>query len=249
MERFERKEYKYFVRYEQLDELRQRFLMYMEHDSYCRDKEGSLYTVRSIYLDTRMLLFYYEKLDSVKIRKKLRIRTYNVCNSPDGTAFLEIKRKHGNTVFKERVKIKLSESPSILDGANLQQINEGWSRFEKISFNRFVYLTKCLKLIPVSLVTYEREALMGLEDPRLRVTFDMNVRSYINPDIEDFFRERDLKEIRESHFVLEIKFNGQLPIWVRHIIRDFHLHVQAISKYCKGLDIWQTNVAELEALI
>ena len=58
-----------------------------------------------------------------------------------------------------------------------------------------------------------------------------------------------VKEIRESHFVLEVKFDGQLPVWVRQIIRDFNLHVQAISKYCRGLDNWQTNVAELESII
>jgi len=249
MEQFERKEFKYFVKYEHLDELRKRFLKYMEYDPYCRDKEGSFYTVRSIYLDTRTLLFYYEKIDSVKIRKKLRIRTYNDSDEYDDTAFLEIKRKHGNRVFKERVRILLSEVPYILNGAYLKPTIEDCSRFEKTSYNRFIYLTKRLKLVPVNLVTYEREALIGLEDSKMRVTFDMNVRSYINPDPDDFFRESDLKEIKESHFVLEIKFDGNLPIWVREIIRDFNLHVQAISKYCRGLDIWQTNVAELESII
>jgi hypothetical protein len=27
-----------------------------------------------------------------------------------------------------------------------------------------------------------------------------------------------------------------MPVWVRNIVRDFKLHIQAISKYCNGID-------------
>jgi SPX domain protein involved in polyphosphate accumulation len=227
-------------------ELRQRFLVNMEHDSFCRDIDNKAYTVRSIYLDTRSFLFYFEKKDGLKIRKKLRIRTYNN-SQPDNVGFLEIKRKNGNTVFKERVQINLSETPNLLNGAELHPIGSD-SNIERIALNRFIYLTKRLKLEPKTLITYEREALVSIDDPMLRVTFDMNLRSYSRPNIEEFLREHDMRNIEDSHFVLEIKFNTIMPVWVRQIIRDFGLRVQAISKYCHGLDVWHPNILEPESI-
>ncbi|MCF7809992.1 polyphosphate polymerase domain-containing protein [bacterium] len=242
MERFERKELKYLINNKHRDELRQRFMVNMQHDSFCCDIENKAYTVRSIYLDTRSYLFYFEKKDGLKIRKKLRIRTYNN-SQPNNAGFLEIKRKHGNTVFKERVRINLSETPNILNGAELHPTGSD-THIEKIALNRFIYLTKRLKLEPKTLITYEREALIGLDDPMLRVTFDMNLRSYSQPNIEEFLREKDMRSIENSHFVLEIKFDSYMPVWIRHIIRDFGLRVQAISKYCHGLEVWHPNTLE-----
>jgi len=237
MQKFKRKEYKYFFPCELLDPLRQRFLSNMEHDEFCRQREGNRYTVRSIYLDTRHLLFYYEKIDGLKIRKKLRIRTYDLpeANCP---AFLEIKRKFNNTIYKERVKTSLSETPLLLNGG-IPQIQSNNPQFlDKAVMGKFVYLTKRLKLEPTVLITYEREAFQGEDDARLRVTFDLNVRSYAYPGLDEFYREDDLQRIKDSYFIIEIKFFDRMPIWVRSIVREYRLRVQSISKYCRGLDAW-----------
>ena len=50
---------------------------------------------------------------------------------------------------------------------------------DKVVLVKYIYLLKRLNLEPKALITYKREALQGLDDPRLRVTFDMNVRSYL----------------------------------------------------------------------
>lgn len=235
--KFNRKEYKYFVFYELLEPLRNRFIRYMEPDPFCRDREIKNYCVRSVYLDTPRLLFYNEKLDGVKIRKKLRIRVYDSLEA-NSVAFLEIKRKIENTVFKERARIPLMHTVHLLNGVN-PPIPTEYSSFSEITaLEKFKYLTKRLNLHPTVLITYEREALVGIDDPSLRVTFDLNVRSYLKPRLEDIFREDDLEEINKRAFVLEVKFNGRMPVWIRNIIRDFRLHVQAISKYCNGIDAW-----------
>ena len=237
MAKFDRKEYKYFVLFEHLEPLRDRFLQYMEHDPFCREREGKHYSVRSIYLDTDRLLFYHEKIEGLKVRKKLRVRVYNTLE-PDTIAFLEIKRKIDNTVFKERVKIPLVDTVKLMNGVNLPLPAQPTSFSEAATLEKFKYLTKRLNLSPKVLVSYEREALVGIDDPALRVTFDMNVRSYPTPEIEDIFREEDLNTLVDQHFILEVKFNGRMPVWVRNIIRDFKLRIQAISKYCNGIDVW-----------
>ena len=237
MSKFERREFKYFVPNKLLGDLRMRFLQYMEHDPYCAGREHNQYCVRSVYLDTDNLLFYHEKIEGLKIRKKLRVRVYNDIEAKS-PAFLEIKRKFENTVFKERVKISLPETVTLMNGANLQILDEDTSFSEAATLGKFLYLKKRLNLRTKVLVTYEREALMGLDDPNLRVTFDINPRSFPNPRLEDIYREDDLICFSKHAFILEVKFNGRMPVWIRNIIRDYRLHLQAISKYCNGVDTW-----------
>ncbi len=156
-----------------MEPIRERFMSRMEHDPYCRERVNNCYTVRSIYLDTPRLLFYYERMDSLKIRKKLRIRAYNSLE-PGNPDFLEIKRKYNNNVFKERARVPLDETPNLTNGATLNQAYAEAMFNERTIINKFIYLTKRLNLEPKVLITYEREALVGTDDPDLRVTFDMN---------------------------------------------------------------------------
>ncbi len=236
MGKFERKEFKYYVPIEMLDPLRQRILVHMEHDPFCQELPKQRYTVRSIYFDTRSLLFYFEKLDGLKIRKKLRVRTYN-SSHPDSIAFLEIKRKIDGTIFKERAQVSLAETPNLMNGAQLHLTSNQPGFIERAALDKFVYLFKRLKLESKALITYEREALRGLTDPSFRVTFDFNVRSYPHPDVEEIFREQDLCVLVNQVFILEVKFYQRMPVWMRNIVRDFKLHVQPISKYCNGLNV------------
>lgn len=244
MDKFERKEYKYFVPSECLDSMRERFLTNMKYDPFCAKRGNKPYHVRSIYLDTRQKLFYFEKLDGLKVRKKLRVRTYN---SPEETdiAFLEIKRRVNDTVFKERAMIPLEETPLIMNGANLHIVGKK-SFVAKTAMNRFIYLTKRLSLEPKVLITYEREAFHGIDNPDVRVTFDMNVRSYYDPKMEDLFREKDLRVFTDPNFILEIKFNTTMPLWARKVVHDYRLRLQSISKFCTGIDAWyeRSNVSQ-----
>ena len=243
MPKFKRREFKYYVRLESLEALRERFFQHMNHDPHCQDRDERNYSVRSIYIDTPRFLFYYEKLDGLKIRKKLRIRTYNTF-SDDSIAFFEIKRKFKNTIVKERAKVPLKEAPNLMNGANLHLINEKTNFKERAALNKFIYLTKKLHLEAKTLVTYEREALLGIDDETVRVTFDLNVRSYPEPNLEEIFREQDLRTLTDKYFILEIKFFDRMPFWVRQIVRDFGLRKQSISKYCNGLDAWSDQLNE-----
>ncbi|MBC8465739.1 polyphosphate polymerase domain-containing protein [bacterium] len=244
METFERKEYKYYVRIEHLDILRSRLLEYMTYDDYCKyPNEKHHYTVRSIYLDDRDMRFYYEKMDGVKIRKKVRIRTYNTAED-NFPAFLEIKRKFNDFIYKERVKTTLDQTPTLLNGG-FPNLEGGNSNFlERSVLNKFVYLIKRRELTPKVLITYEREAFQGVDDQNVRVTFDMNVRSFLYPNMGQIFREQYLKPLTDSTFILEIKFTGRMPIWIRNIVREFKIRVEAISKYCNGIDVWEPAFSE-----
>jgi len=232
---FERREYKYFVPASCIDSLRERFLQYMEHDPFCRFLENNKYHVRSIYYDTPKFNFYFEKKAGLKIRKKVRIRSYNFMDDKS-YAFFEIKRKYNNIIFKNRAKIDFSTVPILLNGADYRNYCKNLTFIEKASLERFIYLMKRLNLESKVLVTYEREAFFGKEESDLRVTFDTSVRSYPHPVLEDIFRDEDMNMYIDNFFVLEVKFWGRMPVWVRNVLRDFSLRQESISKYCLGID-------------
>ena len=96
-----RLEYKFLVNKADLNKLRNRLLPFVELDPFV--KEGSVheYTVRSIYYDSSNFDFYFEKIDGYKIRKKLRIRSYDKVNN-NNLVFLEIKHKYDNFIGKNR---------------------------------------------------------------------------------------------------------------------------------------------------
>jgi len=241
MATFERKEFKYYVPMELLDPLRDRMLSHMEYDPFCEKRKDKNYTVRSIYYDTSNLKFYYEKIDGIKHRKKLRVRVYNEPESFDNVpAFLEIKRKANDTIFKERASVPILEANKLTNGAQISLVEKERDSYQcKLALNRFIYITKMWQLEPKALITYEREAFQDPVNPDLRVTFDKNVRSYMNPEIDDYYRENDLRTFADKHFILEVKFHIAIPIWLRQVLKDYRLHLQSISKYCNGLNMWE----------
>ncbi len=241
MNRFERKEYKYRVPLKNLDQLRERISSYMELDGFCSDCNNNQYSVRSIYLDTPGNLFYFEKIDGLKVRKKLRIRAYNDIDEKD-IVFLEIKRKIGDTIFKERTKVKYSDSFLLLNGARIKPVDKD-DPTAQTTLNRFIYLTKRLKLEPNSLITYEREAYKGIGDDNLRVTLDLSIRSYPKPKLSEICMFEEMKIFADDFFIMEVKFNGKMPQWVKRAVQDFGLRLQPFSKYCNGVDAWTPSAA------
>ena len=100
-----------------------------------------------------------------------------------------------DTIFKERIKLPLIDTMHLMKGVEIQLQDKSATFNEAATLEKLKYLTKRLNLRPTVLITYEREALVGVDDPSLRVTFDLNVRSYPDPKIEEIYREDDLTEI------------------------------------------------------
>jgi SPX domain protein involved in polyphosphate accumulation len=243
-DRFERAELKYFVTPAEISAIRAMVAPFTQPDEYACGRAGNIYTVRSIYFDTPDLRFYYEKDAGVKIRKKLRLRTYN-CREDCAPAFFEIKRKYANAILKERVRAPLERALAILDHAcgstyrDLLAPELELSAAGHASLTGFMTMKEILRLCPSVLVVYEREAYVGQENPRVRVTFDCHVRSVRRPRLDEIFAERGLRHITDRRQILELKFNGPMPFWMRSVTARLGRSNQAISKYCRGIDAWQ----------
>ncbi len=232
-----RYELKYALPLSFMEEVRTITRPYVQHDRHCAEMPNEHYTVRSVYYDTDDLLFYFEKMDSVRIRKKLRVRTYN---GPEdmAPAFLEIKRKYGRRGFKERVRLPITDIDNALNSKDAAEIVAGRSFKERKALDRFRFNMRTRHLRPVVLVTYEREAFVGRDNERVRVTFDQNIRSLINPTLEQIFEDVGLRVFEDELFVLELKFDGMMPRWMTQLIRLLNLRSHPYSKYCHGIDAW-----------
>jgi len=193
------------------------------------------YTVHSVYFDTCDLDFYYEKLAGIKLRKKVRIRGYEHGNQRRDL-FLEIKRKYGNLVYKDRALVKMGHLEPLLDSGRPGDVLPNARARDLEVIGMFLHNLKARALRPVVLITYEREALIGETDPSVRVTFDRNVRCRFLPEVEDIYSEGDWDGASASETIMEIKFNGAMPYWLRHMTWAFGISPLAISKYCRSID-------------
>jgi hypothetical protein len=235
MLRYERK---YLVSNSAMNDLRKKIIPFVKPDIYAEKENGlTQYTVRSIYYDSPVFHSYYEKIEGLKDRKKLRIRGYDHF-APDNLVFLEIKRKLENRIAKNRSRIAFNSLPEFLETGNLSLLKCDPDNTREIEdASRFMFNMKRYCQQPANLVVYEREPYHGKFDHGVRITLDKNIRSSLNPRLDQLYEDPGLKYLWEQHFILEIKyFTDNMPSWARAIIDHFGLRHEALSKYAMGLD-------------
>ncbi len=236
-----RHELKFYLPIETIAQIRPLIADHVQHDPYCANQPNKDYTVRSIYFDSDDLHFYHEKIDSVKTRRKLRVRTYNT-QQTDSIAFVEIKRKFGRVGCKDRLMLPLESVDHAMNGVRPELVLGDNPTFKDRSvLGKIRYLLNMKQLHPVVLVTYDREAFVGLRDRTVRITFDSNIRSLLNPTMEQLFDEKSLVQFEDKFFVLELKFDEAMPAWMAGLIRQLNISSESYSKYCTGIDAWLQN--------
>lgn len=230
-----RYELKYLCPIHILPELRNTLMPFLEYDKFADSRPQKEYTIRSVYLDSMKMEAYHEKEDGLKIRKKLRIRTYNELN--DNTiAFLEIKRKNEQFISKNRALLRFADVDALLETGDIENylIREDPESIKDAS--RFLFHMNKSLMRPLINIVYEREAFFSKFDSELRITFDKNVRSSVFRTFVDLFDESRMKEILFGKFVLELKFQKRFSPSLQKIISRFNLTRMAVSKYVIGIN-------------
>lgn len=191
------------------------------------------YPIRSLYLDDHRLGLARANEAERHTRFKVRVRSYP--SAERAPVFLEIKRRYGDVIRKSRVPISPSDWPGILQrpAASLSQGQAA-----------FVHLVHQLDLRPAVLVEYDREAWVSELDDYGRVTFDLQIGCQRADDWS--LRPTPFGRIPLDHTlvtstwspvaILEMKFAGPAPVWMRSLIERFELVRQAYSKYVSAVD-------------
>lgn len=232
-----RYEKKYLVPNHILPSLRCRFEPFLEADKNSdSQKKYPEYTVRSIYFDTQGKNLYFEKIDGLKDRKKIRIRGYGH-PSRRTKIVLEIKRKLEDRVMKNRAFVPYHLLNTLIRTGDLDGCFGIKMTSKKEEASRFLYNIKRYNFLPQNLIVYDREAYHGRFDQGVRITFDKNIRYLLSPKMEQLFSDFGLIRVWIGYFILEVKYyEGEMPSWAKSIIEEFELKHEALSKYAKCVE-------------
>jgi len=231
LHQFNRYEIKYLLPSAQIPELRDELRRRLDVDSHGSD--GG-YGVWSTYYDTRDLRFYWEKIEGLKFRRKLRVRHYGdrFAVRDDSTVHVEIKQRVNRVTQKRRIAVPYRVAQDLCDRRELIAHEPSQRAFVE----EVLELITMLDLHPVAMTGYQREAYVGRDaDTGLRVTLDHRIRG----------RDRDFHFAAEAEnrlivparmSVVEFKANERVPYWLTDLAARLSMSVVRVSKYCQSVE-------------
>ncbi|MGH7768500.1 MAG: VTC domain-containing protein [Candidatus Binatia bacterium] len=224
---FNRFEIKYVVHRDVASEFIRSLEGYVYADPNSVDGNG--YPIYSLYCDSPRLALFWEKIEGIKYRRKVRFRRYG--NSQE--AFLEIKQRVDRTLQKRRVRWPLDRVVETFYSGNGL---EGYEPdHDQVSAEVF-FLWNYYGLEPRMAISYKRRAFFAVFESDLRITLDTRVQ-YHSGDL-DIRRPFEVgKYVVEPELVIvEVKFNERVPLWLCKIISTYGLRHVRLSKYCTAVD-------------
>lgn len=232
-----RYEFKYLIPECLTDPIRQAIAPFCELDKHAVGQPKNQYVITSLYLDTPGREFHRAKAERQSQRFKLRIRTYGIRS--DGPVFLEVKRKSGDIIAKNRTMV---DRDSWSQGLT-SELESSAGHAER----DFRSLMDSWGAGPMLLARYHREPWVSVVDDYARVTFDRQLlyqpchRYDLLGEDNGWLAQDDAIATRGSStgLVLELKSTVSVPRWMIALARRFDLMRMGYSKYCTGVErVW-----------
>ncbi|MFA6497322.1 MAG: polyphosphate polymerase domain-containing protein [Patescibacteria group bacterium] len=228
---FNRFELKYLLSRSQAEALKMHLCAFMEKDEH--GKIGS-YTLKSLYFDSDDFRCYWEKIEGIKFRRKLRIRHYSDDGplTGDSIVFLEIKQRLDRVTQKRRVPMRYRDA---LNFCERHIVPEHEPRDHAV-IEEAESMLILGNLQPQIITTYSREAYVGSDyDAGLRITFDSDV-TYSRKNLDLAENPKEGFMISPDMVVMEIKTNDRIPYWITELVAAYNHRLIRVSKYCQGLE-------------
>lgn len=252
--RFRRIELKYVVPERLVEQFTDRISPFTEFDPFLKQQGRSSYPVTSLYFDSFDLTCLFQKEAGWLARRKIRLRTYDGDFSSEGTAFLEIKRRHDFLVSKDRLPLSIGvEDPEGTSRGTLRQLLKRVSDAGQHVVDEAKTLDAWYNLRSTALVAYDRIAFVGKEDPELRLTIDRDLKGVWRPPALRGpmpYRRCGIHPViprlvaygthsapgpnpleATAYNIIEFKFSHSIPGWLHNIVIDMQLARSAYSKY------------------
>lgn len=207
----------------------------MDYDKY-GNPEGK-YNIVTLYYESDDKKIYYETMNKLRFRQKLRLRVYDQVTLEDNS-FIEIKQKFKNVVNKRRSVLPLKDAYRVLsepynedlimtsNASNLQILREA------------LHFKDLYTLKPATVVSYDRQAFSGVAENEqdLRVTFDYNLMCR-SDDLAIENGPEGIHFVDQDLVILEVKVSNSVPFWLSRILSDFNFTRQGFSKFCTSIDL------------
>lgn len=213
---FNRVEQKYKISEKQYKEILKRLPKNIKMDQY------GLYTICNIYYDTPNDELIQKSLEKPAYKEKIRVRSYGTPKL-DTKVFLEIKKKCNGIVNKRRIQLPLKEvydyvEKGIKPNQSSQIVNELDYFLQKYDISKKIF------------IAYDREAFFDENDDGFRLTFDRNIRSR-DEDVRLENGDYGINLLNKGEFIMELKANGAIPMWLVKILSDLKIYPTSFSKY------------------
>ncbi|MBU0677830.1 MAG: polyphosphate polymerase domain-containing protein [Verrucomicrobia bacterium] len=227
---FNRYEMKYVVHRSAAGNFQERLGEYVEKDPNAGDRPG--YRISSLYYDSPSLSAFWEKVEGLKFRRKVRVRRYD--DDPRDLWHVEIKQRIDKTVQKRRTCVNYSNA--------VQLMSEGtWDEQEYGNdpvLSEVVYLAKVRSLQPAVVVGYHREPFVGRYDDSLRITFDTSLYGW-RGRLDDWGSSACGRLILPLDLcVVEVKFDNFVPLWLCKLLAEIEYVSERMSKYCEAASVF-----------
>ena len=181
------------------------------------------YMIRSLYFDTLNDRDYFEKIEGVELRRKIRLRIYN---PKADFAMLEMKQKQGAYQKKRSLRISREDAQELIR-----------CRYSVLLGYRSDFAAECFGVMseqcyrPRTIVQYNRTAFIANEN-KIRVTIDSQLRATESSE-KLFSPALNLYPVLDPYNgALEVKFNGFLLSYIKDLLERADRSELSISKYC-----------------
>lgn len=213
---FQRYEKKYILTKEQYEKFQMLVSEYLQIDQYGES------TICNLYYDTPSYDLIRTSIEKPPYKEKLRLRSYGVPGKSDKT-FVEIKKKYDGIVYKRRIELPLEQAEHYLD--------HGISPNQETQIKKEIdYFLKFYQPMKKMYIAYDRIAMIGSQDPSIRVTFDRNIR-YRMDHLELSAGDEGTCILEPDTVLMEIKVAGAYPLWMVAILTELKLYPTSFSKY------------------
>jgi hypothetical protein len=233
---FNRRELKFIIRTDQMQPFIDDIMPFLNRDSYTG--KASFYRNNSLYYDTVDYQAYWQKLEGLKHRRKLRIRIYgDHVLKPDDECFVEIKERIEAAVRKRRIIVPYKDAKLLCSTGDINASLV--SEEDQAVVDEIAHLVLLFRLQPACLLRYDRTAFNGHPnyDPSLRITLDTNCRARIHDiDFSSSTPEEMKFFLSPQLCILEIKADDRVPYWLVQALHRHQFMLRKISKYCAALE-------------
>jgi hypothetical protein len=229
---FNRFELKYLISLQEAERFKAGLQAYLVPDEHGGNQ--GRYGVSSLYYDSPRFRCYREKLDGLRVRRKLRIRRYGTDEvlTEETPVYVEIKQRVDRVTQKRRAILPYGEALRLYHDRQMpHHASEARAVLEEI----LVFLCQ-YNLRPATIVRYDRQAFIGTDyDMGLRVTFDTSLSFQAHP-LHLHEEPSCLPMLHPGVVVMEVKVNERIPYWLTDMIAAHNLPLTRFSKYCRGLE-------------
>ena len=184
----------------------------------------SLRDVNSIYFDTYFHKNYYEAIDGVGLRNKIRVRWYGNTFNTRIEPHIENKIKTNYHNFKITKKMNAFKTGNFFSIINFKKYIQS-EKFDNSEIN--FYLNN---LYPNLFVSYFRKYFV-LDN--VRITLDTELK-FINIAKVNFFSKKNFLSMNKKQ-ILELKYSDEFSSQAGKITKTFNNRLNKFSKYQIGL--------------